>query len=135
MSATDPLPEQNPEEPVVHPTGRHRAAAALLGLEGAGVLGYAGWVLVAGLGDSDDVGRVVAESVTLAVIAALGLLMALGLARGNSFARTPSLLWHLMILLSGLWIAQVGQPLLGGLLGLAGLGGLVLTARLPHADL
>lgn len=95
---------------------------------------FAVWVVVASLGKS-DAGSVLGEGLTLFVLGALGGLLGLGLARGSGFARTPALIWQVMVLLSGLFAMQSGQPALGALIAVIGAVGLVLTWRVPFEDL
>lgn len=127
-------PEQGSEP--MSPQGRKRARSAglLLGLEALALAAFAVWVIVDGIG-SPDAGRAVGEGVTLLVLAALGALMTRSLMSGNGFARTPALIWQVIVLLAGFFLAQSDQPLLGGIIAIAGLGGIVLTALVPHAEL
>lgn len=86
-------------------------------------------------GISDDAGQTIAEVVTLLAIAALGGALAAAISRGNALAKTPALLWHLFVLLTGLWLVQAGPALAGVVLALVGVVGLVLTWGLPNAEL
>jgi hypothetical protein len=116
-------PQPRAEEPLTRP-GTVTAAAVLTGIVAALLLGYGIYLIVAGL-SGQPVLRGRAE-VAGVMFAAFGLgvgWVTRGLLRIETWARTPALLTHLLVIAASYWQFQghyYGEAVPVGLFGLAG---------------
>jgi hypothetical protein len=122
------------EEPLVHesgpvPAGPARVAAAACGVAVLLLLGFCGfYVYEIGQGATDDVVRAV-MSIVLMLVFAVGLA---ALARGwlalKAWPRTPTMLWHALLLPVAWGLFQGHRPWIG-----VAVGGLALLGILAGA--
>ncbi len=117
------------------PERRLRAAAWWLAGQGAALVVVTCWLLfdlVAGHATEASRGLGV---VAVAVCAALGAgALSWALMTGRRLARTPTLLWHGLMVLVGLSISSSGAPPIGVAMIVIGVIGFVLGLRVPPAD-
>jgi hypothetical protein len=119
----------------MHSTTSARVAAAVLGIEAAGVLVLALWQVLALLaGDTESVTSAVALIVLTAVGVAAVAAFAAGTARGVSWARSGGIVVQLLVLAVafGAVTGAYAHPLVGlalAAVGVAGLVPLVLAVR------
>lgn len=114
------------------PGAAARVAAALLWAQVAVVAGFvAFFVIEFALGQASDPAAVL-TSLLVFVLGALGLaLLARGWARGARWPRTPTLVWHALLLPIGWSLAETHHLLVAaGVLGVGG-AGLVASWRAP----
>ena len=85
-------------------------AAALVLLEGVGLLALAVATLVSGLTENIVIGRTLAQFAYYIVLAALLVLCASAVLRGRRWGRTPCLVVQVVLVLIGVWmVAPSGQ--------------------------
>ena len=85
-------------------------AAALVLLEGVGLLALAVATLVSGLTENIAIGRTLAQFAYYIVLAALLVLCASAVLRGRRWGRTPCLVAQVVLVLIGVWmVAPSGQ--------------------------
>jgi hypothetical protein len=114
------------------PPGPVRAAAALVGLQGLVAVGFAGYLVVRAGTGSQGLGGVVAESGMFLLIGAALLLVALGLAKGRFWARTPAVVVQLLLLpLAYSLLVPSHQVLAGAVTGAVVLAALLLLLSAP----
>ncbi len=114
---------------------RLRSAAWWLAGQGVALLGVTCWLLfdlIAGRTDDASRGLGVVAVALCAALAAGALSWAL--MTGRRLARTPSLLWHGLMVLVGLSISTSGAPPVGVAMIAIGVVGFVLGLRVPPAD-
>lgn len=115
------------------PTGR--SAAALMAAQGMVLVGL-GVVLGVDLarGDVGDATQAWTEIALLALFAAAAVGLAAGLLGGRGWARTPSLVWNLLLLPVAFSMLGAGQIALGAVVLLFALVTIVLVWRAPAVD-
>jgi len=103
-----------------------RLAAALLAVQVLAILGFSGFYLVElALGAEANATQTVMSVVTFLVGAAALAVVARGLFRGAGWARTPSVLWNVLVLLIAVSLAQSGQLPWSLAVGAVAVGGIV----------
>lgn len=123
--------ERQPEDTVrgIGGGGVVRTAAALVGLEGLGIVALAGWQVVAlAGGDTDSLVSAIALIVLTLVGAIVVIAFAVGVLRGRSWGRSGAIVTQLLILAVALGAAtgQYAHPLVGLALAVPATIGLVL---------
>ncbi|MEU6811243.1 hypothetical protein ABZ920_20075 [Streptomyces sp. NPDC046831] len=110
---------------------RLTCAAALSALEGLALVVAGVWMLVLGLGDSEDRQQALTGGITLVVLALLPLLAARGLLLRRSWSRGPAVVTHLMALPVAYSLLQADSVAVPAGIGLAvvAVAGLVLLAN------
>ncbi|TGB08924.1 hypothetical protein [Streptomyces sp. MZ04] len=123
---TPEAPEPGPRPP------RLTAAAALVALEGAGLLAMGVYMLVMGLaGDPDKPDQALTGGVTLIVLALLPLLAARGLLRLRGWSRGPAIITQILALPVAWQLLQADSVAIPGGIVLAAIAitGLVLLVN------
>lgn len=114
---------------------RDRQAGWWIGAQGVALLVLTGWLAVDLLtGRAEDVGR----GLGVVVIALCGAVaagaLAWALSVGKRLARTPTMLWHGLLVLVGISVTGSGEPVTGVVLIVVGVIGCVLALRVPAAE-
>lgn len=123
------------DQPAV-PDSTGRTAAVLMAAQGLVLVGL-GVVLGLDLarGDVGDATQAWTEIALLVVFAAGAFALAAGLLSGRGWARTPSLVWNLMLLPVAFSMLGAGQIPLGSAVLLLALVTIVFVWRAPSVDL
>lgn len=118
----------------IPPPGTVRAAAALVALEGVGLVVLAGMTLASGISHDAAGAQLAAQTAYFLILGAALLLVAAGLARGRRWGRSPALVVQIVVIAIGMWMAFPSGRLPQGL-ALIGLGALVLALLVtPRAN-
>ncbi|MER7071459.1 hypothetical protein [Terrabacter sp. NPDC000476] len=90
---------EEPTSPTRDVRGSHRAASLLTLLEALVVLGFAGfYVYEMVTGATDDLTRAATSGVLILVFGVALIVLARGWARASDWARTPTVLWNVLLL-------------------------------------
>lgn len=122
--------QPTPQTPQLRPAP---LSVAVLGIQVLVIMGFSVFYVVElALGLGEDRARV-AMSILVFLVGAAGLAMlARAFSRGASWPRTPSLVWHALLIPLAVSLAQAGQVLLGigvGVIAAAGIAGVVFSRR------
>lgn len=105
-----------------------RVAATLILLQVLTILGFCAFYLVElVIGEGADAAQTVMSVVTFLVGAGCLGLVARGLWRGSAWARTPAVLWNVLVLLICVSLAQSGHWVLAAVVGMVAAGGVAAT--------
>lgn len=94
--------------------GPRLVAGASCALQAVALLGFAAFYLYElSIGEGSDATRVVMSAVVILLFAAALAVMARGWFSDRGWQRTPTIVWHLLLLPVGVSLLQAGQTLLG----------------------
>lgn len=99
-----------------------RAAAASIGLQALGIVGFGVSVVLSATVDGTSIGPALAQGAYFVVLALFVAAVAAGLFRGHRWARTPGIVIEIIVSAIGLWLAfpsdRLGWGLALALLGI-----------------
>jgi hypothetical protein len=120
--------------PPVVETAR-RVAGASCGLQALALLGFAGFYFYElSLGEGSDPTRVVMSAVVILLGAAGLAALTRGWLTGRAWPRTPTLVWHALLVPVGVSLLQAGQGLVGGVVLLVAVVGFLAALAVRQPD-
>lgn len=118
------------------PRSTWRPPALLLALQTVVLVVFAVALFVIAIGGgSDNAGRAATEGATVLALAVCSGLLTWGFWRERSLARTPSLLWNVLVVIVGFTLTTNGAPAPGILVIVIGVLTFVASLRVPSYEL
>ncbi len=115
--------------------GARRLAGTSCALQAVALLGFAGFYLYElAIGEGSDATRVVMSAVVIVLFAAGLAALARGWFTGRGWQRTPTMLWHALLVPVGVTMLQAGQPLIGWVLLLVAVVGFLAALAVRGGD-